>query len=146
MNKSQFVLISLGFTFGIPDSVMGLTFLSFGNCMPESISSILMVRKVWNYDFFFFKKNLDLLIIFSNTYVNFSYSKGWTWYRCFKFTGFKYFGYFFIAWGAMVCKEFTAMEQHKYESICADWIKRNTIYHCIVICFNNITLFDSFSV
>lgn len=34
-----------GFTFKIPDAVMGLTFLAAGGCMPEGISSVLMVRK-----------------------------------------------------------------------------------------------------
>lgn len=34
-----------GFTFGIPDAVMGLTFLAAGGCMPEGISSVLMIRK-----------------------------------------------------------------------------------------------------
>ncbi|XP_055302268.1 sodium/potassium/calcium exchanger 4-like [Sitodiplosis mosellana] len=35
----------IGFTFNIPEAVMGLTFLSFGNCMPEAFSSIFMIRK-----------------------------------------------------------------------------------------------------
>lgn len=34
-----------GYTFSIPDAVMGLTFLAAGGCMPEGISSVLMVRK-----------------------------------------------------------------------------------------------------
>lgn len=35
----------LGYTFKIPDAVMGLTFLAAGGCMPEGISSVLMIRK-----------------------------------------------------------------------------------------------------
>lgn len=34
-----------GITFGISDAVMGLTVLAAGNCLPEAISSILMVCK-----------------------------------------------------------------------------------------------------
>lgn len=34
-----------GFTLKIPDAVMGLTFLAAGGCMPEGLSSVLMVRK-----------------------------------------------------------------------------------------------------
>lgn len=37
--------ISTGYTFDVPESVMGLTFLAAGACMPEAISSVLMVRK-----------------------------------------------------------------------------------------------------
>lgn len=37
--------IFAGYTFKIPDAVMGLTFLAAGGCMPEGISSVLMVRK-----------------------------------------------------------------------------------------------------
>lgn len=38
-------LSNLGTTFRIPDAVMGLTFLAAGGCLPEGISSVLMVRK-----------------------------------------------------------------------------------------------------
>lgn len=38
-------IFPLGFTFNIPDAVMGLTFLAAGGCMPEGISSVLMIRK-----------------------------------------------------------------------------------------------------
>lgn len=34
----------IGFTFGIPDTVMGLTFLAMGGCMPEAISAVLVIR------------------------------------------------------------------------------------------------------
>lgn len=34
----------IGYTLGIPDSVMGLTFLAMGGCMPEAISAILIIR------------------------------------------------------------------------------------------------------
>ncbi|XP_058065728.1 sodium/potassium/calcium exchanger 3-like [Anopheles bellator] len=35
----------IGFTFGIPDTVMGMTFLAFGGCMPEAASAVTMIRK-----------------------------------------------------------------------------------------------------
>lgn len=38
-------IVFTGFTFHIPDAVMGLTFLAAGGCMPEGISSVLMIRK-----------------------------------------------------------------------------------------------------
>jgi Ca2+/Na+ antiporter len=38
-------LYSAGNTFGIPDSVMGLTLLAAGGCLPEAFSSIIMARK-----------------------------------------------------------------------------------------------------
>lgn len=41
----QFFVPFTGFTLKIPDAVMGLTFLAAGGCMPEGISSVLMVRK-----------------------------------------------------------------------------------------------------
>lgn len=34
----------IGYTFGIPDGVMGLTFLAMGGCMPEAISAVLIIR------------------------------------------------------------------------------------------------------
>ncbi|XP_055630540.1 sodium/potassium/calcium exchanger 4-like isoform X2 [Toxorhynchites rutilus septentrionalis] len=34
----------IGYTFGIPDSVMGLTFLAMGGCMPEAIAAVLVIR------------------------------------------------------------------------------------------------------
>lgn len=40
-----FSLFSAGFTFKIPDAVMGLTFLAAGGCLPEGISSVLTIRK-----------------------------------------------------------------------------------------------------
>lgn len=41
-----FVLIEfLGYTFRIPDAVMGLTFLAAGGCLPEGISAVLLIRK-----------------------------------------------------------------------------------------------------
>lgn len=43
-NRLSF-LVDLGFTFAIPEAVMGLTFLAAGGCMPEGISSVLMIRK-----------------------------------------------------------------------------------------------------
>jgi len=35
----------VGHTYSIPESVMGLTLLAAGGCMPEAISSVLMIRK-----------------------------------------------------------------------------------------------------
>lgn len=34
----------IGFTFGIPDTIMGLTFLAMGGCMPEAIAAVLVIR------------------------------------------------------------------------------------------------------
>jgi Ca2+/Na+ antiporter len=35
----------MGFTFGIPDSVMGITFLAAGSSVPDALSSVLVVRQ-----------------------------------------------------------------------------------------------------
>lgn len=35
----------IGYTFGIPDAVMGLTLLAWGGCLPEGISTVIIVRK-----------------------------------------------------------------------------------------------------
>lgn len=40
-----FYLALEGFTFKIPEAVMGLTFLAAGGCLPEGISSVLLIRK-----------------------------------------------------------------------------------------------------
>lgn len=34
----------IGYTFGIPETVMGLTFLAMGGCMPEAIAAVLVIR------------------------------------------------------------------------------------------------------
>ncbi|XP_055532844.1 sodium/potassium/calcium exchanger 4-like [Wyeomyia smithii] len=34
----------IGYTLGIPDTVMGLTFLAMGGCMPEAISAVIVIR------------------------------------------------------------------------------------------------------
>jgi Ca2+/Na+ antiporter len=39
------MVVIFGDTFGIPDSVIGLTFLAFGGCMPEAISAVIIARK-----------------------------------------------------------------------------------------------------
>lgn len=40
------ILFSLaGYTFKIPEAMMGLTFLAAGGCLPEGISSVLLIRK-----------------------------------------------------------------------------------------------------
>lgn len=38
------LLSIIGYTFDIPESVMGLTFLAFGGCMPEAVSAVLVIR------------------------------------------------------------------------------------------------------
>lgn len=35
----------IGYTFGISDSVMGITFLAAGNSVPDALSSVLVVRQ-----------------------------------------------------------------------------------------------------
>ena len=35
----------VGFTFGIPDAVMGLTFIAFGSSIPDAIASILVAKQ-----------------------------------------------------------------------------------------------------
>lgn len=35
----------IGSTFNVPETVMGLTFLAFGGCMPEAVSAVTMIRK-----------------------------------------------------------------------------------------------------
>lgn len=45
-NLSMFVnQWSVGFTMGIPDSVMGLTFIAAGSSVPDAIASVLVVRE-----------------------------------------------------------------------------------------------------
>jgi K+-dependent Na+/Ca+ exchanger-like protein len=39
------MVVLVGDTFGIPDPIMGLTFLAFGGCMPEAISAVIVARK-----------------------------------------------------------------------------------------------------
>lgn len=34
-----------GYTFSIPEAIVGLTFLAMGNCAPEAISSLTMIMK-----------------------------------------------------------------------------------------------------
>lgn len=35
----------IGYTFGIPDSVMGITFLAAGSSLPDLMGSVLVVRQ-----------------------------------------------------------------------------------------------------
>lgn len=35
----------IGFTFGVPETVMGLTFLAGGGCLPEAISCFILIRR-----------------------------------------------------------------------------------------------------
>ncbi|XP_053686139.1 sodium/potassium/calcium exchanger 4-like [Sabethes cyaneus] len=39
------MLSIIGSTFNVPETVMGLTFLAFGGCMPEAVSAVTMIRK-----------------------------------------------------------------------------------------------------
>lgn len=39
------MVVVIGFTFGIPDSVMGITFLAAGSSVPDAMSSVLVVRQ-----------------------------------------------------------------------------------------------------
>ena len=39
------MVVIIGYTFGIPEAVMGFTLLGFGGCMPEAISAVIVVRK-----------------------------------------------------------------------------------------------------
>jgi Ca2+/Na+ antiporter len=39
------IVTIIGFTFGIPDSVMGITFLAAGSSVPDALSSVLVVRQ-----------------------------------------------------------------------------------------------------
>ncbi|XP_059611375.1 sodium/potassium/calcium exchanger 4-like [Phlebotomus argentipes] len=39
------MLTVIGYTFYIPESVMGMTFLSFGGCTPEAITGFILTRK-----------------------------------------------------------------------------------------------------
>lgn len=35
----------IGFTFGIPETVMGMTLMAWGGCLPEAIISVIMIRR-----------------------------------------------------------------------------------------------------
>lgn len=39
------MIVLIGDTFGIPEPVLGLTFLASGGCMPEAISAVLVARR-----------------------------------------------------------------------------------------------------
>lgn len=43
--RNVLIVPLLGHIFGIPDAVLGLTFLAAGGCLPESISLAIMSRK-----------------------------------------------------------------------------------------------------
>lgn len=38
------MVVIIGFTFGIPEPIMGLTFLAAGGCLPEAVSAVLVAR------------------------------------------------------------------------------------------------------
>lgn len=44
----------IGYTFGIPETIMGMTLIAWGGCMPEAIISVIMIRKgelvIWVYE------------------------------------------------------------------------------------------------
>lgn len=42
---SVWMLTVIGYTLNIPESVMGLTFLSFGGCLPEMFAALIMALK-----------------------------------------------------------------------------------------------------
>lgn len=35
----------VGFTFGVPDTIMGLTLVAFGSSVPDCISSLVVAKK-----------------------------------------------------------------------------------------------------
>lgn len=35
----------IGYTFGIPETIMGMTLIAWGGCMPEAIISVIMIRQ-----------------------------------------------------------------------------------------------------
>lgn len=39
------MVVIIGYTFGIPEPIMGFTLLAFGGCMPEAISAVIVARK-----------------------------------------------------------------------------------------------------
>lgn len=39
------MIVILGDVFGIPEAVMGLTFMGFGGCMPEAIAAVIVARQ-----------------------------------------------------------------------------------------------------
>lgn len=39
------IILPIGYTFTIPESVMGLTFLAIGGCTPELLTASIMARK-----------------------------------------------------------------------------------------------------
>ena len=41
---SDALVLSTGDTLGIPDTVMGLTFLAFGTSVPDAIASLIVAR------------------------------------------------------------------------------------------------------
>lgn len=38
------MVVIIGYTFGIPEPIMGLTFLAAGGCLPETVSTVLVAR------------------------------------------------------------------------------------------------------
>ena len=55
------MVVVIGYTFGIPEPIMGLTFLAFGGCMPEAISAVIVARKgIYIYIYEHFVDMLDI--------------------------------------------------------------------------------------
>jgi len=58
-------LYSVGHTFGVPDSVMGLTLLAAGGSLPEAFSSIILARKGESCkEYATIKKFLGIVVIY----------------------------------------------------------------------------------
>lgn len=64
----------IGFTFGIPDAVMGLTFIAFGSSIPDAIASIL-VSKQGEIDFMHIDLNIILFIMSSDQNIGRKYKE-----------------------------------------------------------------------
>ena len=58
----------IGFTFGIPDAVMGLTFIAFGSSIPDAITSILVAKQGILYLFLSFHDNLHFQDFYKNIF------------------------------------------------------------------------------
>lgn len=66
-----FIYFELGYTFGIPDVIVGLT-LAAGNCMPEALSTVIMIRKGEN--------SVGISNSLGSSTLNIILSLGFTWF------------------------------------------------------------------
>lgn len=62
----------IGYTFGIPEVIVGLTFLAAGNCTPEALSSVIMIRKGEN--------GVGISNSLGSSTLNIILSLGFTWF------------------------------------------------------------------